>query len=175
MWVIRQSARLYYQHCLQTSVSTLLVSINPYKKLSLYTPDVIDKYRNHCLHQIPPHMWVVTRLSLSIIEAISLCQLLPSRPGVASAEGSGWGPGHRPHGGERRREDRGGEAGDAVHRRRHRPHQGVPGHQVPAPPVKPSPRRWRQTWPMQWSNFHFLCTSLNLPLENPAFVLQVIP
>ena len=41
---------------LQTSVSTLLVSINPYKKLSLYTPDVIDKYRNHCLHQIPPHM-----------------------------------------------------------------------------------------------------------------------
>ena len=43
-------------YSLQTSVSTLLVSINPYKKLSLYTPDVIDKYRNHCLHQIPPHM-----------------------------------------------------------------------------------------------------------------------
>ena len=47
---------IYYQLSLQTSVSTLLVSINPYKKLSLYTPDVIDKYRNHCLHQIPPHM-----------------------------------------------------------------------------------------------------------------------
>jgi len=40
-----------------TAVSTLLVSINPYKKLSLYTPDVIDKYRSHCLHQIPPHIY----------------------------------------------------------------------------------------------------------------------
>lgn len=53
---ILNSSELHYQHSLQTSVSTLLVSINPYKKLSLYTPDVIDKYRNHCLHQIPPHM-----------------------------------------------------------------------------------------------------------------------
>ena len=58
---------------------------------------------------------------------------------MASAAGPGRGPGHRPHGGERRREDRGGQAGDAIHRRRDRAHQGVPGHQVPAPPVKPGP------------------------------------
>ena len=40
----------------QTWVSTMLVSINSYKKLSLYTPEVIDKYRSHCLNQLPPHM-----------------------------------------------------------------------------------------------------------------------
>ena len=54
--VLEVHMSLHCHHSLQTSVSTLLVSINPYKKLSLYTPDVIDKYRNHCLHQIPPHM-----------------------------------------------------------------------------------------------------------------------
>jgi len=40
-----------------TFLSTLLVSINPYKKLSLYTPDVIDKYRNHRRHHMPPHIY----------------------------------------------------------------------------------------------------------------------
>jgi len=40
-----------------TWVSTMLVSINSYKKLSLYTPEVIDKYRCHCLHQLPPHIY----------------------------------------------------------------------------------------------------------------------
>ena len=42
-----------------------MVSINPYKKLSLYTPDVIDKYRSHCLNQLPPHMWVLPSPQLS--------------------------------------------------------------------------------------------------------------
>ena len=60
---------------------------------------------------------------------------------MASAAGPGRGPDNPPHGGERRREDRGGQAGDAVHRRRDRPHPGVPGYQVPAPPVKPGLRR----------------------------------
>jgi len=40
-----------------TWVSTMLVSINSYKKLSLYTPEVIDKYRSHCLDQLPPHIY----------------------------------------------------------------------------------------------------------------------
>lgn len=73
------------------------------------------------------------------LDKCPVLQLLSGGPGVASAAGPGRGPGHRPHGGERRREDRGGQAGDAVHRRRHRSHQGVPGHQVPAPTVKPGP------------------------------------
>ena len=40
----------------QTNVSTVLVSVNPNKKLPLYTPDVIDIYRCHCLFDLPPHM-----------------------------------------------------------------------------------------------------------------------
>ena len=41
---------------LQTNIGTVLVSINPHKKLPLYTPDVIDIYRCHCLYELPPHM-----------------------------------------------------------------------------------------------------------------------
>ena len=39
-----------------TWVSSVLVSINSYKKLSLYTPEVIDRYRSHQLRKLPPHM-----------------------------------------------------------------------------------------------------------------------
>lgn len=42
----------------QTSIGNVLVSVNPYKKLLIYSPEVIDVYRCHCLHQLPPHMWV---------------------------------------------------------------------------------------------------------------------
>ena len=40
----------------QTNSGTVLISINPYKKLPFYTPDVIDIYRCHCLYALPPHM-----------------------------------------------------------------------------------------------------------------------
>ena len=40
----------------QTNVGNVLLSVNPYKKLLIYSPEVIDVYRCHCLHQLPPHM-----------------------------------------------------------------------------------------------------------------------
>ena len=40
----------------QTNIGTVLLSINPHKKLPLYTPDAIDIYRCHCLYELPPHM-----------------------------------------------------------------------------------------------------------------------
>ncbi len=40
----------------QTCMSDVLVSVNPNKKLLIYSPEVIDVYRCHCLYQLPPHM-----------------------------------------------------------------------------------------------------------------------
>ena len=34
----------------------MLLSVNPYRKLLLYTPDTIEVYRRHCLYELPPHM-----------------------------------------------------------------------------------------------------------------------
>lgn len=43
-----------------TNIGTVLLSINPHKKLPLYTPDAIDIYRCHCLYELPPHIYAVT-------------------------------------------------------------------------------------------------------------------
>jgi hypothetical protein len=51
------------------------------------------------------------------------------------------GPGGHPDGGERVRQDGGGEARPPVHCRRHPPLGRVPQHQVPTAPVQPGPRR----------------------------------
>lgn len=40
----------------QTYVGTGLVSVNPYRRLALYTPEVIHAYRSSCVFQLPPHM-----------------------------------------------------------------------------------------------------------------------
>jgi hypothetical protein len=41
----------------QTSAGDVLVSVNPYKKLALYTLDVVDAYKNKSLlSHLPPHM-----------------------------------------------------------------------------------------------------------------------
>ena len=45
-----------YLFFFQTNIGTVLLSINPHKKLPLYTPDAIDIYRCHCLYELPPHM-----------------------------------------------------------------------------------------------------------------------
>jgi len=37
--------------------STVLLSVNSYKKLSLYTPEVIDAYRCGTVSQLPPHIY----------------------------------------------------------------------------------------------------------------------
>ena len=55
---------------LQTNVGNVLLSVNPYKKLLIYSPEVIDVYRCHCLHQLPPHMCVRFQLSWGALHKI---------------------------------------------------------------------------------------------------------
>lgn len=42
-----------------TYVGTILISLNPYKLLPLYTPTVIDSYRNRGNKDMPPHVYVI--------------------------------------------------------------------------------------------------------------------
>ncbi|XP_059080796.1 uncharacterized protein LOC131878708 isoform X1 [Tigriopus californicus] len=50
----------YRKDHIYTNIGSTLVSINPFKKIHLYTPDVIDVYRCHCLFELPPHIYAVT-------------------------------------------------------------------------------------------------------------------
>lgn len=40
----------------QTYIGTVVVSVNPYKNLPIYSHDVIEKYRGENLYELPPHM-----------------------------------------------------------------------------------------------------------------------
>lgn len=42
---------------LQTNVGTILISINPYKHINLYKPDVIQAYQYKGIKEMPPHVF----------------------------------------------------------------------------------------------------------------------
>ena len=41
---------------LQTYIGDVVVSINPYRKFNLYTPERIAEYRSRNIYELPPHM-----------------------------------------------------------------------------------------------------------------------
>ena len=52
---------------LQTYIGNVVVSINPYRKFNLYTPEVIAEYRSRNIYELPPHMYVDLIVKLAII------------------------------------------------------------------------------------------------------------
>ncbi len=42
--------------CLQTYIGQVLVSVNPFKNLPIYTPQVIQEYQKTHFFDAPPHM-----------------------------------------------------------------------------------------------------------------------
>jgi myosin heavy subunit len=52
----------FKESIIYTNVSSILVSVNPFKLLPLYTPEVMDKYRVNAREQ-PPHVFQVADAS----------------------------------------------------------------------------------------------------------------
>ena len=48
----------YKEDTIYTSISSILISVNPFKLLPLYTPEMLDKYRNGGREQ-PPHVFAI--------------------------------------------------------------------------------------------------------------------
>lgn len=42
--------------CKQTYIGPVVVSVNPYKPLNIYTPEHVNEYRNRNAYELPPHM-----------------------------------------------------------------------------------------------------------------------
>ncbi|XP_038106815.1 unconventional myosin-Ia isoform X2 [Culex quinquefasciatus] len=49
----------YKRDLIYTYIGTFLVALNPYKPLAIYTPDLVRKYANKSLFQLPPHIFAV--------------------------------------------------------------------------------------------------------------------
>lgn len=46
----------YKRDQIYTYIGTFLVAVNPFKPLSIYSPDLVRTYANKGLFQLPPHM-----------------------------------------------------------------------------------------------------------------------
>ncbi|XP_075706286.1 unconventional myosin-Ia [Rhinoderma darwinii] len=42
-----------------TYIGNVVISVNPYKQLSIYTPEKVEEYRNSKLYQLKPHIYAV--------------------------------------------------------------------------------------------------------------------
>ena len=57
---ILQNLRLRFKlDKIYTNVGTILVSVNPFKLLPIYTPEVLDKYKERGARDLPPHVYGV--------------------------------------------------------------------------------------------------------------------
>ncbi|XP_062535184.1 unconventional myosin-Ia [Armigeres subalbatus] len=49
----------YKRDLIYTYIGTFLVALNPFKPLTIYTPDLVRKYANKSLFQLPPHLFAL--------------------------------------------------------------------------------------------------------------------
>ncbi|KAJ8307514.1 hypothetical protein KUTeg_015598, partial [Tegillarca granosa] len=49
----------FLHHQIYTYIGNVVVSVNPYKKLQLYTHDVIEEYRSRNIYELPPHIYAI--------------------------------------------------------------------------------------------------------------------
>jgi len=46
--------------CLQTYSGLFCVVVNPYKKLPIYTENIMERYKGIKRHEVPPHVFAIT-------------------------------------------------------------------------------------------------------------------
>ncbi|XP_077153818.1 unconventional myosin-Ia isoform X1 [Ranitomeya variabilis] len=55
-----QNLKERFQHDeIYTYIGNVVISVNPYKQLSIYTPEKVEEYRNCNLYQLKPHIFAV--------------------------------------------------------------------------------------------------------------------
>lgn len=81
-------AQRFKRDQIYTYVGTMVVSVNPYKKLALYTPEILDAYINGCVLDLPPHIYAVAEIAYQSLRHKNhdQCVLLAGESGSGKTE-----------------------------------------------------------------------------------------
>lgn len=80
----------YNSGLIYTYIGTVVVSVNPYKNLPIYSQDVIEKYRGENLYELPPHIYAISDSAYRSMkeERIDQCVLISGESGAGKTEAS---------------------------------------------------------------------------------------
>ncbi|XP_031569195.1 unconventional myosin-Ic-like isoform X2 [Actinia tenebrosa] len=80
----------YDSDLIYTYIGTVVVSVNPYQDLSLYTPEMIEKYRGENLYELPPHIYAISDEAYRSMkeERRDQCILISGESGAGKTEAS---------------------------------------------------------------------------------------
>lgn len=80
----------YNENIIYTYIGHVLVSVNPYKDLGLYTDKLLEKYRNVNFYEVPPHVFAITENAYRsmVSEVADHCILISGESGAGKTEAS---------------------------------------------------------------------------------------
>lgn len=80
----------YHENIIYTYIGQVVVSVNPYKDLGIYTEKYLEKYRNVNFYEVPPHVFAITENAYKsmISEVIDHCILISGESGAGKTEAS---------------------------------------------------------------------------------------
>ncbi|XP_048583002.1 unconventional myosin-Ic-like isoform X2 [Nematostella vectensis] len=80
----------YESNLIYTYIGTVVVSINPYKNLPIYSKAVIEKYRGENLYELPPHIYAISDEAYRSMreECTDQCMLISGESGAGKTEAS---------------------------------------------------------------------------------------
>ncbi|CAG2180893.1 unnamed protein product, partial [Oppiella nova] len=80
----------FKENLIYTFIGQVLVSVNPYKNLDIYSNEIIEKYRNVNLYELPPHIFAISDVSYRLMreESRDQCILISGESGSGKTEAS---------------------------------------------------------------------------------------
>uniref|UniRef100_A0A8C4QH89 Myosin motor domain-containing protein n=1 Tax=Eptatretus burgeri TaxID=7764 RepID=A0A8C4QH89_EPTBU len=81
---------IYCPLFVQTYIGNVVVSLNPYKSMPIYTPANIEQYRNSNMFELPPHIYAITDEAYRSLrdQDKNQCILITGESGAGKTEAS---------------------------------------------------------------------------------------